>query len=624
MDQDELLDTCDLHQRTIIHIDIDCFYAQVEEIRNPLLRTKPLGIQQKNIIVTCNYIARQFGIHKLMLLSEAKKLCPQLTLVNGEDLTNYRKMSARIFDILLMFTPFVEKLGMDENWLDVTEVVNKKLEELGDCTPIREGFIYPEDASLGSCSCGCEKRLILGTHLAKEIRSRLFDELGITSCAGIAHNKLMAKLIGSKNKPNKQTVLAPKYSQSTLSEMDSIRGITGIGEKVEKMLNDIDVKSVRDLQLIELDKLKRVFGYDQATKLKDFSFGIDNAPVKTSGKPKTISLEDACKSISLRAEVEDKFRVLVTRLAVLIADDGRIPISIKIILRKFDGAKRVSHRETKQVNIQPTIFKEVDGKIQLVDGGQQILLDVVMKLFEKTIDMKKSFNITLLGLAFTKFQQQSKGGRIANYFIKKSDIEVQSITSFSSDGFSPNGSMVDNYKRHEMSRLSSSPMGMDLDAASDTTSIASCSSDVSESDLEPSPKKKRGFPFAKRRSHLNPIDCYDASPSKLSCRVGDLRLNSREFDSVPSTSTPTHSPPIAKQFNAQSITPPQQSSTTQNEPVVLSKETFKELPLDVQQELLETWCLPIPKSLTQTTSTQTSGKAKSNTLHRYFIANKQT
>lgn len=115
MDQDELLDTCDSHPRTIIHIDIDCFYAQVEEIRNPLLRTKPLGIQQKNIIVTCNYIARQYGIHKLMLLSEAKKLCPQLTLVNGEDLTNYRKMSARIFDILLMFTPFVEKLGMDEN-----------------------------------------------------------------------------------------------------------------------------------------------------------------------------------------------------------------------------------------------------------------------------------------------------------------------------------------------------------------------------------------------------------------------------------------------------------------------------------------------------------------------------
>lgn len=457
----------------------------------------------------------------------------------------------------------------------------------------------------------------LGTHLAKEIRSRLVQELGITACAGIAHNKLMAKLIGSKNKPNKQTVLVPKYSQSTLSEMTSIRDITGIGEKTEKVLNEIDVKNVRDLQDIELDHLKRVLGYDQATKLKDLSFGIDNTEVKTSGKPKTISLEDACKSISLRAEVEEKFRVLVTRLVLLINDDGRIPISIKIILRKFDGTKRVSHRETKQANIQPTIFRQVDGKIQLVDGGQQTLLDVVMKLFEKTIDMKKPFNITLLGLAFTKFQLQNKGARIASYFIKKSDIEVQSITSFSSDGYSPNGSMVDSHKRQEKS--SSSPMGMDLDAASDTTSIASCS-DISESDLEPSPKKKRGFPFVKRRSHLNTIDCYDASPSKLSCRVGDLRLNSREFDAVPSTSTPTHIQAISKQLNAQIKTTA--TTSPKNEPVVLSNEVFKELPLDVQHELLESWYLP--KSLTQASSTQTSGKAKSNTLHRYFIANKQT
>lgn len=428
----------------------------------------------------------------------------------------------------------------------------------------------------------------------------------------------MAKIIGSKNKPNKQTVLAPKYSQSTLSEMTSIRDITGIGEKTEKLLNEINIRNVRDLQDIELDNLKRVVGYDQATKLKDLSFGIDNTTVKTSGKPKTISLEDACKSISIRAEVEEKFRVLVTRLALLIADDGRVPIAIKIILRKFDGTKKVSHRETKQANIQPSIFKQVDGKIELVEGGQQTLLDVVMKLFERTIDMKKSFNITLLGLAFTKFQLQNKGAsRIANYFIKKSDIEVQSITSFSSDGYSPNGSLVDNHKRQEKSRLSS-PMGMDLDAVSDTTSIASCSSDISESDVEPSPKKKRGFPFvSKRRSLLNPIDCYDASPSKLSCRVGDLRLNSREFDSMPSTSTPTHIQSISKPVKTS-------TATTKSEPVVLSNEVFKELPLDVQHELLGSWVLPITKSLNQGSSTQTSGKAKSNTLHRYFIANKQT
>ncbi|KAJ6639986.1 DNA polymerase iota, partial [Pseudolycoriella hygida] len=605
MDHDELVDTSESHQRTIIHIDIDCFYAQVEEIRNPLLRRKPLGIQQKNIIVTCNYTARQFGVRKLMLLSEAKKLCPQLTLVNGEDLTNYRKMSSRIFDVLLTFTPLVEKLGMDENWLDVSDVVNQKMQELGaNCIPTAEEYIYPDNKSLGSCNCGCEKRLALGSQLATEIRQQLFQELGITSCAGIAHNKLMAKIVGTKNKPNKQTVLAPKYSQQMLREMTSLRSITGIGEKTEQILNEINVKTVRDLQDVELDYLKPAFGHEQATKLKDFSFGIDNSIVKTSGKPKTISLEDSCKSLSLRAEVEEKFRVLVARLTVLVADDGRIPISIKIILRKFDSAKRVSHRETKQMNIHPTIFKEVNGKVELVDGGQQTLLDVVMKLFEKTIDMRKSFNITLLGLAFTKFKAPNKGPLIANYLIKKSDIEVQSITSFSSDGCSPNTSSCENHRRHDMSRLSSSPMGMDLDAASDTMSVASCSSDISESDQEPSPKKKRGFLFAKRRSHLTPIDCYDASPSKLSCRVGDLRLNSREFDAVPSTSTATHIQP--KQLNAQIKAAT--STPSNKEQVVLSNEVFKELPQGVQRELLGSWRV-------SRSSTPTSAKAKSNTLH---------
>jgi DNA polymerase iota len=82
------LDFCSIsnHQRTIIHIDIDCFYAQVEMIKNPALRNCPLGIQQKNIIVTSNYVAREYGIQKCMLVNEGLQLCPQLVLVRGEDL----------------------------------------------------------------------------------------------------------------------------------------------------------------------------------------------------------------------------------------------------------------------------------------------------------------------------------------------------------------------------------------------------------------------------------------------------------------------------------------------------------------------------------------------------------
>ena len=117
------------HSRIIIHVDIDCFYAQVEMLQNPELRNLPLGIQQKHIVVTCNYIARKCGVTKLSYVSDAKKKCPDLVLVNGEDLTVYREFSRKVHSLLTReFTPLVERLGMDENYLDVTELVNTRLE----------------------------------------------------------------------------------------------------------------------------------------------------------------------------------------------------------------------------------------------------------------------------------------------------------------------------------------------------------------------------------------------------------------------------------------------------------------------------------------------------------------
>jgi len=122
------LDSCFGHGRTIIHVDIDCFYAQVEMIRHPELRHVPLGIQQKHIVVTCNYVARERGVKKLVFVSDAKKKCPDLVLVNGEDLTVYREFSGKVHGLLTRkFTPLVERLGMDENFLDVTELVSSRL-----------------------------------------------------------------------------------------------------------------------------------------------------------------------------------------------------------------------------------------------------------------------------------------------------------------------------------------------------------------------------------------------------------------------------------------------------------------------------------------------------------------
>lgn len=671
----DIVTAADQHRRTIVHIDIDCFYAQVEEILNPELRTKPVGIRQKNIIVTCNYVARTFGVGKLQLLSKALELCPDLVLIRGEDLTRYRKMSADIFEVLHTFTGNVEKLGMDENYLDVSDLVAQRLgssdgsDDSVMMTGGKEelhGFQFPSDDRFSSCDCGCAARLLVGSALAKEIREKLFVELGITSCAGVAHNKLLAKWVGSQHKPNQQTVFVPMAAARVMRSLSSLRQITGIGEKTEVMLRELHIGNVAELQDAPLVDLQRKFGGEMGSKLKEWSFGRDASTVKPSGKPKSISLEDSCRSISVRADVEEKFRLLLIRLIEQVIEDGRIPIIIKIIVRKFDGQRKSSHRETKQANILPALFRQTgEGKILLTEGGHEKLLKTVMHLFERAVNLSKPFNITLLGLAFAKFQESRKGSRsIANFLIKKSDVEVQSITNLSSEGYSsPNTTEVVAPPRY----YTSSPMHVDFESVSDT-SHASCSSDVSESEIEPSPKKTRiGFLIAKRRGFMPGESVDMSSPSKL--RVSDLRLNSRDQDLFSPKSAPIS--PIANNLFCPTTSPAAaaaaasslvhhlsnisvDSSTSSSSlgkdisdipipecPSSVDPTVFRELPSDVQQELLAQWrsSTPAAPSSTQNpppkasasggtqsstaAASSSSTSSKANTLHRYFIANSQ-
>ncbi|XP_061389235.1 DNA polymerase iota [Musca vetustissima] len=609
MDFASVLQKNEPHQRTIIHIDMDYFYAQVEEIRDPSLKSRPLGVQQKNIVVTCNYNARAKGVKKLMLVSEAKKLCPDLVLVVGEDLTPYRQMSQKIFEILLNYTPLVEKLGFDENFMDVSMLVERREQEKNQQEnddidePTVAGHIYPSDGTtLNACRCGCAYRLALGTQIAQEIREELNIKLGVTCCAGISYNKLLAKLVGSQYKPNQQTVLVSSHAEQFMRELCDLNRITGIGQKTESLLLESGVKNVEELQRCDIDFLKKKFGFETATKLKDLAFGRDNCAVRPTGKPKTIGLEDSCKPISVRTDVEERFRLLLLRLMEQVAEDGRIPICIKVVLRKFDSQKKSSHRETKQANILPSLFKSYScadsggPKVVLADGAQEKLLKIIMRLFERVVDLNKPFNITLIGLAFSKFQQRKVGSSsIANFLIKKTDLEVQSITSLTNDvdttgvnadgacGSIPNQSNNDNeafrsspttfqpsdqfYRRRT---TAASPIPMLVDNGSESGATNSDFSDFSETEVEPSPKKSRiSRLLLNKRRCFGSTTVYNstcesaadvASPSKL--RVCDLRLNSRDSDRDFSMTCPSLSPSLSSASNNNIPTSPLSFSTT--------------------------------------------------------------
>ncbi|XP_060519039.1 DNA polymerase iota isoform X2 [Cylas formicarius] len=467
------------HLRTIIHVDIDCFYAQVEMIKNPSLMNLPLGIQQKNIVVTSNYVARQYGVQKCMKISDARKICSDLVLVNGEDLHDYRQMSYNVTACLRNYSDLVERLGLDENFLDITHLVKEKLHSNGSINSF--GNVFGDTSML--CDCGCTERLKLGSQIAQEIRDRLRNELGLTTCAGIAHNKLIAKIACSKNKPNKQTIVFPNCAYELLLSLESVANIPWLGHVTAQLLAQHNITKVEELQNTSIDLLKTILGCDRAKFVRDLSLGNDLSPVKISGKPQSIGIEDSCKAISIEKEIEEKLRQLLNRLLVLVAEDGRIPKTLKITVRKYDKHNsHLSGRESRQCNISTSLF----NNLKMTEVNKNKLISIIMILFKKIVDTKKTFHITLLGLSFTKFVEKPNTNILKKFLSR--NIEVQSVTDFANT-------------REECCT---------------PTKVASTSYvlDSPEFELGPIPKRGKFQKLGTKRNLTNDLDDIEA-PSKL-------------------------------------------------------------------------------------------------------------
>ncbi|XP_050401428.2 DNA polymerase iota [Patella vulgata] len=419
------------HLRTIIHIDMDCFYAQVEMIKNPNLANIPLGIQQKYIIVTCNYPARALGVNKLMSIKDARAKCPSLVLVSGEDLTDYRKMSYRISEHLLKYTKKVERLGFDENFLDVSDLVGTRMKEK--TLHLVSGYTYGSDDKdvnineYKQCSCGCNLRLTVGSQIASEIRQSLLQELGITCCAGISYNKLLAKLVAGIHKPNQQTTLFPDQSFQLVNSLPKAQNIPGIGYGMAKRLAGIGVNSVCDLFNCSKDKLVSEVGEQTAILLQHLSAGIDNTPVIQYGLPQSISDEDSHRKLSLMSEVEKEIKGLVTNVVKRVEEDGRYPQTLRVTIRKFTPRQDYSNggRESRQCPISTSLFQHINKDKSVVINS---LVDMSLTLFKKMVDITKSFHLTLINICVTKFTKVI-GEDISSFFQHKTWQDEKQVIS---------------------------------------------------------------------------------------------------------------------------------------------------------------------------------------------------
>ncbi|XP_065168860.1 DNA polymerase iota [Atheta coriaria] len=483
----------DDHLRTVVHIQVDYFYIQVESHRDPSLCNKPIAIQQNDAITTTNYEARECGIKRTMSVQEALNLCPHLVLLNrnAESFHNYRQLSYSITAHLQKYSTCVERLGLDENYVDISEVIQQRLGEK--CTIV--GEVYNKSSAV--CLCGCYDRLKLATKVVGEIRESIKNEFKLVTRAGIAQNKLLAKLASDLHKPDRQTVVFPPNGYELIANL-SIQELPGLSKSVLNVLeHEMGIRTVADLRyndkLVNLPK-------EKAKYLRDLSMGVDASPVKG----RFVSLEDSPRT-GVESEVKEILEQLLKRLIALVNKDGRIPRRIELLVRKYDDNAKISHKEVKYFNLHPKLFIS-ESKMCVNEDAERKLLSIAMKLFLKAIDVSRPYHITLLGLSFRRFREPMRVCRTAAMLVNpllKEKVEVQTVTSIES-------------------KCDYSAMFMDTSCGGYHYNYNGYSdnTDGSESEMEPSPKKKK---FNLIRS----ARCFKSecpSPSKLN--VDQLRINS--------------------------------------------------------------------------------------------------
>ncbi len=273
--------------RKIIHVDMDAFYASVEQRDRPELRGKPVIVggdpDRRGVVAACSYEARRYGIHSAMAAVTARRRCPDAVFLRPR-FEVYRQVSGQIREIFLRYTDLVEPLSLDEAFLDVTR--NKQ-----------------EMAS--------------ATRIARTIKEEIREETGLTASAGVSFNKFLAKIASDFNKPDGITVIPPEMAEDFIDRLP-IGKFFGVGQSTEARMHALGVRTGADLRRLEISELLRHFG-----KAGRFFYAIargrDDRPVmpdrirKSLGKETTLAedIDDPDRMLDILGEIARKLEDLV-------------------------------------------------------------------------------------------------------------------------------------------------------------------------------------------------------------------------------------------------------------------------------------------------------------------------
>lgn len=245
--------------RRIIHVDMDSYYASVEQRDNPELRGKPVAVgspSARGVVLTASYEARPFGVRSALPSLTAKRLCPDLIFVPAR-FDVYRSVSAQIHAVLAEYTDLVEPLSLDEAYLDVTD--NKQ-------------------------------GIPIATEIATRIRARIKDVTGLNASAGISYCKFLAKMASDLNKPNGQAVITPRHGPAFVEGL-AVKKFHGVGPATAAKMERLGILTGADLKAKSLTFLQEQFG-KSGSWYYNISRGIDNRPVRPDRERKSVGAED--------------------------------------------------------------------------------------------------------------------------------------------------------------------------------------------------------------------------------------------------------------------------------------------------------------------------------------------
>ena len=267
------------------HLDLDAFFAAVEELENPELRSKPLVVggdpQGRGVVATANYEARKFGIHSAMSCAEARRRCPHAIFVRPRH-SVYREYSQEVWSAVREVVPTVERTGMDEGYLDLGEVA----------------------ATFGEARA-----------LAEAVQTSVRGATSLTAAMGVATSKVVAKIASDRRKPGGLTVVPPGREASFLAPFD-VRRLPGIGPRSEARLRAAGLETIGALAALTDAELRQLLPGKVGVLLRDRARGIDPRPLETSSERISISTEETFeRDIGDRDRLKDELRRMATSLA---------------------------------------------------------------------------------------------------------------------------------------------------------------------------------------------------------------------------------------------------------------------------------------------------------------------